>query len=81
MALRKGLHHLALHQQCPGGLPQAAFMSTERVLLHGQHDLPAQPYDIIECREYTLRPDGLKPYLQLLALHAERRKRLSPFLG
>lgn len=81
MALRAGSRVFHMHQlRSLGAAPQAS-MSTERVLLHGQHDLPAEPSGIIECREYTLRPAGLVPYLQLLSQHAEQRKRLSPFLG
>ena len=59
----------------------AAGSATGTLQLHGLHELPAHPAGIIECREYTTRPDGTKPYLTLCAAHAEQRRRLSPFLG
>lgn len=40
----------------------------ERVLLHGVHDLPAEPHGIIEMRQYQLQPSSLKPYLQVSIL-------------
>ncbi len=82
MALSSSMRAASLHWRCScGSLNRALSTDTERVLLHGLHDLPAEPYGIVECREYTLRPHCLKPYLLLLSQHAEERKRLSPFLG
>lgn len=36
---------------------------------------------LLEVREYTLAPAGMKDYLAMTAEHAELRSRLLPFLG
>jgi hypothetical protein len=36
---------------------------------------------VLEVREYTLHPAGVKPYLKLTAEHADVRRSLLPFLG
>lgn len=36
---------------------------------------------LLEIREYTLHPAGIKEYLQLTAANAELRRRLLPFAG
>ncbi|GBF99804.1 hypothetical protein Rsub_12557 [Raphidocelis subcapitata] len=43
---------------------------------------PAAPSgSVLEVREYTLHPAGMKAYLKLTAEHAELRRSLLPFLG
>ena len=36
---------------------------------------------LLEVREYTLAPGGIKDYLKLTAEHAHLRRSLLPFLG
>jgi hypothetical protein len=48
-----------------GSLRPFAVSASDRVLLHGVHDLPAAPQGIIELREYQLQPASLKSYLQV----------------
>jgi hypothetical protein len=36
---------------------------------------------LLEVREYTLAPSGMKEYLRITAEHAELRAHLLPFLG
>lgn len=41
----------------------------------------ASSFGIIEVREYTVRPDGLIPYMAATVESAHLRKKLLPFLG
>lgn len=41
----------------------------------------SMPSGIIEIREYTLAPDGMKQYLSLTTETASLRSQLLPFLG
>ena len=49
--------------------------------LQPHHVVPNEAKGLVELRQYTLKPEGIKEFMALTRKFIETRKQLLPFLG